>query len=370
MVSKRTVRKFTEGNELLLISLLLMGALFPFSGERLSRFPALVDWRTIGTLTGLLLTTTAMKESRFFSHLARGILQRISRERRLALALVVTSALLSMLLTNDIALFIVVPLTLSFEELTGNNFLRLIIFEALAVNVGSTLTPIGNPQNIFLWHRWGISFPHFVWEMFPLFLLQIVVLLLFTRFAFPDVPLPHRVSPRNAVNRKLFLLSAALFLLFLVSVELRFLYPTLVAILLVYLLAYRGIFRHTDWGLIVLFILLFVDVHLLARLSPVSRLFAPLFRQSQCWQFFGAVVTAQCLSNVPAAILLSKFSHQWRLIAYAVNVGGNGLVIASFANLIALRMSRSRGKLAQFHRYSVPFLLVTLVAAAGLFFCG
>ncbi|MBN8930770.1 MAG: hypothetical protein J0G97_02270, partial [Rhizobium pusense] len=98
-------------------------------------------------------------------------------ERRLALFMVFSAAVLSTFLTNDVALFIIVPLTLTLRRLCEIPVSRLIIFEALAVNAGSLLTPIGNPQNILLWGRSGLSFAAFTWQMAPLALVMMLSLM-------------------------------------------------------------------------------------------------------------------------------------------------------------------------------------------------
>jgi len=154
------------------------------AGAPIDKIPALVDWQTIITLSGLLIVTTGIKESGLFYFLAYRISRRIDNERLLALFLVFLSAVLSMLVTNDITLFITVPLTLSLQKISENDYSKLIIFEAIAVNVGSALTPIGNPQNIFLWHQWGISFLVFVREMAPLVLIMSTILLIMTLLCF------------------------------------------------------------------------------------------------------------------------------------------------------------------------------------------
>lgn len=125
-------------------------------------------------------------------------------ERKLALFMVFSAALLSTFLTNDVALFIVVPLTLTLRKLCEIPVTRLIIFEALAVNAGSLLTPIGNPQNILLWGRSGLSFTAFTGQMAPLALAIVATLLawagLLSRInrcsttAVPPAPSGSRVS--------------------------------------------------------------------------------------------------------------------------------------------------------------------------------
>lgn len=116
-------------------------------------WPAAIDWHTIITLSGLMLLTKGVELSGYFDVLGRKMVRRFATERRLAMFMVLAAALLSTFLTNDVALFIVVPLTITLKRLCEIPVNRLIIFEALAVNAGSLLTPIGNPQNILIWGR-------------------------------------------------------------------------------------------------------------------------------------------------------------------------------------------------------------------------
>lgn len=349
------------------ISLLLFFILGVIAPSAPSDYPGYVDWNTIVTLAGLLLLTTAIKESGFFYHLARRMLRKIRLERTLAVFLISASALLSMVLTNDVSLFVIIPLTLSVQKITGNDFLKLIVFEAIAVNVGSTLTPIGNPQNIFLWHQWKISFPAFIWHMLPLEILLFALLLLFVFFTFPPSKLTNLHQSEGTVNRRLFGFSATLFFLFLLSIELKWHMYFFPVLLFLYLLFFRRILRKTNWCLIFLFIFVFIDVHLVSRLAPVNRLFTYLNLKDARILFTGGVVASQFVSNVPAAILLAKFSHNWQTIAYAVNVGGNGLIIGSFANLIAMHFIENKSKYALFHRYSLPFFLLSTLLAFLIF---
>ncbi|HEY3645087.1 MAG TPA: SLC13 family permease, partial [Gammaproteobacteria bacterium] len=135
--------------------LLLLSAWHP---ALIRSYPALVDWPTLSTMAGLLLLTAGIEASGFLHRFAARITQRVHDERSLALFLAGASALLAAALTNDIALFIVVPLTLTLADYAALPVARLVAFEALAVNVGSMLTPIGNPQNIFLWQSSGTRF--------------------------------------------------------------------------------------------------------------------------------------------------------------------------------------------------------------------
>ncbi len=331
--------------------------------QPLSLFPAMVDWKTIYTLSGLLLVTTGIKESGLFSLFAHRIARRIDNERFLALFLIFLAAALSMFLTNDIALFIVIPLTLTLQQILEDDYTKIIIFEAIAVNVGSSLTPIGNPQNIYLWHQWGICFPYFVKEMAPLVFVMSIWLLVMIFLCFPSKKIAVANNHNNGVDRRLFIISVILLVAFVTSIELGYEKYFLPIILLVMLITRKRIFLKCDWGLIFLFIVIFIDLDLIRRLKAVNHLLAMLDFSNTHTLFLSGALFSQVISNVPSAILLAHNSINFKIIAYGANIGGNGLLIGSFANLIALRFSKRTHDYLSFHAYSLPYFIITLISS-------
>jgi Na+/H+ antiporter NhaD/arsenite permease-like protein len=330
----------------------------------LKEYAGWVDWRAIYTLAGLILLTRGIEESGYLDHLGRLVINRLTHERSLALFLVASTALLSTVLTNDIALFITVPLTLGLRNLAGLPIGRLVIFEAMAANAGSLLTPIGNPQNILLWQTSHLSFWAFTWQMAPLAGAVVGVLLLLTMLAFPDQRI-HAELPDHAVSWHSRLLSSCviLYLAFVAAVE--FGYPGwgLLVLLIAIGLLCRPLLFDVDWSLIGVFVLMFIDIHLFTDLPWVQQWVGGVAHMSQPMLFMSSLISSQFISNVPATILLLKYTAASKTIAYAVNAGGYGFVLGSLANLIALRMLDERGKWLRFHLYSLPFLVVVATLA-------
>jgi Na+/H+ antiporter NhaD/arsenite permease-like protein len=111
---------------------------------------------------------------------------------------------------------------------------------------------------------------------------------------------------------------------------------------------------------------MFVDLRQLAQLPQLASL-ASQWPIGEGWRaYLAAVVTSQFISNVPAAILLERYVHDLPALAAGVSVGGFGCVIGSLANLIALRLAKLPHGLAEFHRISIPFLLVCAASVLGL----
>lgn len=344
---------------LLHVLLAICAALTLARPATLATFPSLVDWPTIAALTGLLVLTKGVEVSGFFHRVGFHLITFEHTERTLAFFLVASSALLSTVLTNDIALFIVVPLTLALHGMATLPTVRLVIFEALAVNAGSALTPVGNPQNLFLWQRSGSSFHAFVVQMLPLTLILIGVLAVVTAIAFPK----RRVDATGdeeppPLDRRLLVVSVVLYPLFIVAADLRHAGAGLAALLAIFLVVRRSVLRRVDWLLIAAFILMFIDLRLIAGAELVRDWVASAGLSEPRHLFLAGIALSQFISNVPTAILLAEHSDDTRLIAYAVDVGGFGFAVGSLANLIALRMLRSRRAWLVFHGYSLPFLVV------------
>ncbi|WP_213958451.1 SLC13 family permease [Variovorax sp. dw_954] len=324
----------------------------------------LVDWPTIGALAGLLAITQGVERSGMLQSTAEHLLERTTNLRSLALLLVATSALLSALVTNDVSLFLLVPLTRVLATQAHLPLARLVVLEALAVNAGSALTPIGNPQNLYLWHRSGESFIGFMGMMAPT-----VGIMLFWLFAavwllMPPTPieLKHADETRPMQPRLLWL-SAALFVAFVVALDRHWLLAGLGLVFGVYLLTYRGVLRGIDWSLLAIIGLMFVDLRQLAELPAIASLLGRWPIEEGWRAYLAAVLTSQVISNVPAAIVLDGPVRDLPALAAGVSVGGFGCVLGSLANLIALRLAKLPHGLRDFHRISIPFLLVCAASA-------
>jgi Na+/H+ antiporter NhaD/arsenite permease-like protein len=335
-----------------------------------SEWLALIDWQTMGALTGLLIITQGVERSGVLQGAARALLARTSTARQLALVLCGVAAVLAALVTNDVSLFLLVPLTRELAAQAQLPLARLVALEALAVNAGSSLTPIGNPQNLYLWHRSGESFGGFMAMMGPAVGVMLALLLVTILITMPGTPI--RVAPpqeRAPTQPRLLALSGVLFIGFVAALELHVWAPALVAVLVVYALFYRRVLMRLDWALLATFALMFVVVHQLVALPWVAGLMSQLPMDQPLPAYLVAIATSQVISNVPATLLLADGTQPlaaFAALAVGVNVGGYGFVLGSMANLIALRLAREPHGLREFHRISLPFLAVCVVLVAFL----
>ncbi len=349
--------------------LLVLAALTLAQPQKLGDYPSLVDWPTMAALTALLALTQAVESSGALSRLGRWLVARLSTERVAAMGLVTASALLSTLLTNDVALFVIVPLTLGLCRISSLPATKLIVFEALAVNAGSALTPIGNPQNLFLWQLSQVSFAEFTWHMTPLVAVLFTLLLGLTALVFRRTPL-NVTAPdlAPALDRPLLGVALALYGPFLWATDRGDAAWGCAVVVGVLLLMRPRVLARVDWGLLLVFALMFIDLRLIAGLDAVRGAMRSLGLADPQKLYAVGIAASQLISNVPATIALAEYSRDWRVMAYAVNVGGFGVVVGSLANLIALRMAADARAWLSFHLYAVPCLLVAGAVGYGLLF--
>jgi len=334
----------------------------------LRAYAALVDWQTLGALAGLLVITKGIERSGILQRTASRLLARVTDMRRLALLLAAFSAGLSAVVTNDVSLFLLVPLTRSLAQQAKLPLARLVVLEALAVNAGSALTPIGNPQNLFLWQSSGMGFAAFVAMMAPVVAIMLALLYGAVLWLVPRRPIELAPSSEpEALSPRWFAISGGLLPVFLVALAFHQLVTALALVAALYLLCNRRVLARTDWALLAIIGLMFVDLRQLADLPLVTGMVQSLPIDRGLGAYLAGIVTSQAISNVPAAILLERHVHDLPALAAGVSVGGFGFFVGSLANIIALRLARAPEAFGEFHRIAIPFLLVATIAVGLLF---
>lgn len=346
---------------LLLVFAALAVVLAALDPQPLIRYRHWLQLPTLAGLLGLLIAIQGIRDSGLIQHLAATMASRTHCVRTLGLLLVASSAVLSTVLTNDVSLFLIVPLTVALGAVSNLPVLRMVVLEALAVNAGSTLSPIGNPQNLLLWQMTDVSFVEFVAAMLPAAAVMLVLLFALAWCWLPSTRInldTRRLDDGEETSATLAMLSC----LTLIGMVLLMEYEhTETGALL--MLSGFGLFRWRtlagiDWLLLATFAAVFVSLGHLADLPWVRDALGQLDFSQPLTLYASGIIASQLISNVPATVLLLERAHDPLALAVAVNVGGFGLAIGSMANLIALRLTRQPHGLRQFHQVSIPFLLV------------
>ena len=296
-----------------------------------------IDFRVLCLLFCLMAVVAGLKTIGLFHWLTYQLLHRIHSGRILSVALVLLPFFSSMFVTNDVALIIFIPFTLMLLEELGcsRNIIPITVFQTIAANLGSMATPVGNPQNLYLYAFYNLSIGEFFSVTLPLTLVSLVAL---SAASIPLLPgkLPERSIQRAEISStRQLLIYLALFLLSLLTVfrVIPYLWTTAITVA-VLLVMDKKLLKQIDYMLLLTFVCFFTVSENLGRMDTV-RTFLQQLLQSNA--LFTAIGASQVISNVPAAIMLSGFTDQWRQMLMGVNIGGLGTPIASLASLITIK---------------------------------
>ncbi len=309
----------------------------------------IVEWKTIFSLFYLMVIVNVMKDTKFLDYLS---LKMLKKSKRVVISLIILTLLLSAIITNDVSLFVIIPLTLiinKYVKMPLKDLEKLIIFEGISANIGSALTPMGNPQNLFLFHFYNIGALEFIINMIPFEIFGILVILPFLNAKKYDVDINVDVE----FNKEwvIYILTFILVLLCIFG-YLNFLY---ILPLMLIILIYNRV--EIDVLFLLTFIFLFIDIEGFKKLGIIDLFH---IKCNNLMLMVYSSLLSQIISNVPAAVLLSNVYKNWLPIAYGVNVGGNGTLIASFANLITLRLSKGNVGAGRFLLFGVIIYIMHL----------
>lgn len=348
-----------------------------------------IDFRVLALLFCLMAVVRGFSSIGVFTRLGTMLLTHVHSLRMLSALFIFLCFFFSMLITNDVALITFVPFTILVLSMAEQKkfLIPVIVLETIAANLGSMLTPLGNPQNLYLYTISGLSIGAFVRIILPYSFVSAILLLIFILFLPKDtVSTTTAANTANSTNtvtasntsnviceavkarknpRILFTAYLILFLLCLLTV--LHILPYQIMFLLVLtgflLLDYR-VLKDVDYFLLLTFLCFFIFIGNMKQISLVHELISKLLVHHEVLMGIGA---SQIISNVPAAILLSGFTDDYSTLLIGVNLGGLGTLIASLASLISFKFyansngSDTRRFLGIFTLYNVIFLGVLFV---------
>ncbi len=355
-------RAFVKKNAVMCIALvaaIVTSIIIPIDEEYVGYF----DYKTLTCLFCVLAVVCALKNIHFFYMLARKVVQLFKTARMSVLALVYITFIGSMLIANDMALLTFLPLGYFVLTTTGKQKYMAFTFimQNIAANLGGMLTPFGNPQNLYLYTKYEIPNLEFMRIMAPPFLLSVAIITICCILFVKPEPL-HLSDEKIVLDPKRTVLYLALFALSIVIVFRGIPYWIgLIVIPAVLLIVDRKALKMVDYGLLFTFVFFFVFAGNMARIDAVRELFSTLLEKST---LLFSVVSCQCISNVPSAILLSQFTNNYPDLLVGVNIGGVGTLISSLASLITFReyVKHNPGKtgyyIGMFSLFNFAFLIL------------
>lgn len=296
------------------------------------------DWKTLILLFCLMAVMAGLKELGVFRRVGEALLNRVHSQRGVAAVLIMLCFLGSMFITNDVALITFIPfgiLVLKMADMDTTVCLTITLM-TIAANLGSMLTPIGNPQNLYLFSVSGMDVKSFIQVILPYTLFAAVLLIILTIFGYKRKDkVSYTTKVHVSVHTGKMLYYGILFLLCLTCVMGWISSYVLLAIIIIGIfIENRGLFLKIDYALLATFIAFFLFIGNMGRL-PAFRMFISQVVNGR--EELVGIIASQVISNVPAALLLSGFSHQWNGLIIGTNLGGLGTLIASMASLISYK---------------------------------
>lgn len=330
-----------------------------------AEYAGYIDYNVIILLFCLMGVVAGLRSAGIFEKLTDSLLRFAKSRRSLAFILMNICFFTSMLVTNDVALITFVPLSLIlFRESTKNCILTIVI-QTAAANLGSCLTPVGNPQNLYLYTQYDLSVGYFLQTLLPVGIVSYILLGVSCLLIDNGRISLEKGKDKPLQYRKLIILSA-LFVICLLTVLRIVPHWVCLVFVCIGLLTEPELFGKIDYALLLTFVCFFVFVGNIGRVEPVREVLSEIMAGRE---LFVSALVSQVISNVPAAVMLSAFTDNSGELLRGVNIGGLGTPVASLASLISYQLyAKSEG--AQKGRYMGIFIVINVTMLAILLILG
>ena len=372
----QTVTAYIRNNAILFISgLLAVVSCFIVKPDH--QYVEYINFRVLALLFCLMLIVAALARIGTFDVLTKKLLSRVRTYRGISLLMSLMAFFMSMFLTNDVSLVTLVPFAIMVLSPFGENrkLMFTLIIMTVAANLGSMLTPIGNPQNLYLYEKYSIAIGDFFLLMLPYAAISLILVVVMTFVLVKGKEkLEEEDKPEiRSISKVKLVIYVLLFILNIMTViGILDYYISLAVTIVVMLITDFRAFLKVDYNLLLTFIFFFILIGNIGRIDAITGMLSDLVSG---YPVPAAILSSQIISNVPAAMLLSAFTDDGRSLVIGSNLGGLGTVIASMASLITYRFHsfyakeeklKSQGKEGN---YLLSFSVINVIMLIILFGC-
>ncbi len=301
-----------------------------------------IDFSTLAILFCLMAVVAGFIKSGLFSFLSDKISLMTDNVKLIGLMLVLLCFFCSMLVTNDVALITFVPFTIAMlNGVLQKKLVYIIVLETIAANLGSMLTPVGNPQNLYLYTFFNMGIGQFVKVVLPTALISLVIVVLLSLLVKSE-KLNIRQGEKTSLDIKRLVFYVVLFALCIVTVLRLLDYRICFVIVLLALLIFdRKVLAKVDYCLLLTFVAFFIFVGNIGAIEQIADILSKIVMARELEV---GILASQVISNVPSAVMLSGFTQNGAELLLGVNIGGLGTIIASLASLISYKQyTQSQG---------------------------
>lgn len=364
---KESIKEFIK-KEIVLVIALSLAIITSFIS-----FPKLeyIDFKVLVLLFNLMIVVAAFKELKVLDKIATSLLKKCTSSKAILFTLVFITFFSSMIVTNDVALITFVPLTLIIGKKANIKPLKIIVFQTIAANLGSALTPMGNPQNLFIYSYFNINSIEFFKITLPLVLLSLVVLVAFM-IKGKKMNLNFDVEDIEIENKRNVAIFSILFFIILLSVFhlIDYRIAFIITVITIFVLN-KKLFEDVDYSLLITFIGFFIFIGNISSMDIVKNFMENILSSGKS-TFISSILASQVISNVPATMLISAFTPYYKELLLGVNIGGLGTLIASLASVISYKLyikeyaEDSSNYMKEFALYNILGLIIIIPI---IYFC-
>lgn len=371
MISMKKIWNIVKRDTVLMIAWILAIISCFFVKPSLS-YLGYIDYTTLALLFCLMAIVNGLQNIKLFEQIAIFFLKKIKTTHQLDLILTSLCFFFSMFITNDVALITFVPLTIVVLKILNKEerVIHIVVLQTLAANLGSMSTPIGNPQNLFLYTYFNMNLSNFFLTILPYVGISFVLILGHILFKHNHMIESPKIYQKEDTNITYLWVYLFLFALCLLSVLHFFeIYYLLPIICLVCGFMDRKAILKVDYLLLLTFVGFFIFIGNLKNIDLIAQFLNQIVNG---YELVISVICSQIFSNVPTSILLSGFSKNAHDLLIGVNIGGLGTLIASMASLISYKYiarvypNYKSKYFLSFTKYNLIYLFVLVSCAALL----
>lgn len=296
-----------------------------------------IDFNVLSVLFCLMVVVSGLRNAGLFNVLGQRMTEGNKKSKMLRLSLVLICFFSSMFITNDVALITFVPFSIMVLNITAQkeHIIYIVAMQTAAANLGSMLTPVGNPQNLYIYSYYNVSTPEFFKITAPVTAAGLVLIIVFSLLGNNEninVTFAHKENISDMKKLKSYVI---LFIICLLTVFHLVDYRiTLLVVIFNVLFTDKSMLKNVDYGLLGTFVCFFIFVGNMGKINSISMMISDLIKNKELML---SILCSQVLSNVPAAVLLSSFTANYKELILGTNIGGLGTLIASLASLISYK---------------------------------
>lgn len=353
---------------------LILAAISVFFVHPDSQYSKYIDWRVLSILFCLMIIIKGFQNIGLFDIVIHKVFGKINNARWLCILLIWLCFFFSMFITNDVALITFVPFSIAILKYCNieKYMIKVIVMQTIAANLGSMGTPIGNPQNLYLYAVSNMNTAQFLRIMIPLVICSFAIITITAFIIFSKEKINVNVNKHaESIKCGEFIVYIILFIINILVVLRVIQWQAALIITVVGIIVVRKpvLFKKVDYALLVTFAGFFIFVGNIGRVELVNNIINRLIDGRE---IIVSALLSQVISNVPTAILLSGFTEDYAGLLVGTNIGGLGTLIASMASLISYKLYAAQKDsdtgmyIKIFTLYNVAGLIILLLFEALL----